>query len=60
MQLPTLLTRIVVQQESNFTGIPLDQVINERCQYDIKIKSDGVDTTKLFTGSLPTVIKRLP
>jgi ferric-dicitrate binding protein FerR (iron transport regulator) len=39
-------------QESNFTGIPLDQVIAElERQYDIKIKSDGVDTTKLFTGS---------
>jgi hypothetical protein len=35
-----------------FTGIPLDQVIAElERQYDIKIKSDGVDTTKLFTGS---------
>jgi hypothetical protein len=53
MQLPTLLTRIRHgQQESNFTGIPLDQVIAElERQYDIKIKSDGVDTTKLFTGS---------
>jgi hypothetical protein len=41
-----------MQQESNFTGIPLDQVIAElERQYDIKIKSDGVDTTKLFTGS---------
>jgi hypothetical protein len=50
-----------MQQESNFTGIPLDQVIAElERQYDIKIKSDGVDTTKLFTGSLPIVIKRLP
>jgi hypothetical protein len=39
-----------MQQESNFTGIPLDQVIAElERQYDIK--SDGVDTTKLFTGS---------
>jgi ferric-dicitrate binding protein FerR (iron transport regulator) len=39
-----------MQQES--TGIPLDQVIAElERQYDIKIKSDGVDTTKLFTGS---------
>jgi hypothetical protein len=40
-----------MQQESNFIGIPLDQVIAElERQYDIKIKSDGVDT-KLFTGS---------
>jgi hypothetical protein len=40
-----------MQQESNFTGIPLDQVIAELERHDIKIKSDGVDTTKLFTGS---------
>jgi hypothetical protein len=40
-----------MQQESNFTGIPLDQVPELERQYDIKIKSDGVDTTKLFTGS---------
>jgi hypothetical protein len=53
MQLPTLLTRIrrgcnrnLILQEF------LDQVIAElERQYDIKIKSDGVDTTKLFTGS---------
>jgi hypothetical protein len=39
-------------QESNFIEISLDQVIAElERQYDIKIKSDGVDTTKLFTGS---------
>jgi hypothetical protein len=38
-----------MQQESNFIGIPLDQVIAElERQYDIKIKSDGVDTTKLY------------
>jgi hypothetical protein len=40
-----------MQQESSFTGIPLNQVIAElERQYDIKIKVDGVDT-KLFTGS---------
>jgi ferric-dicitrate binding protein FerR (iron transport regulator) len=41
-----------MQQESSFTGIPLDQVIAElERQYDIKIKADDVDTSKLFTGS---------
>ena len=41
-----------LQQESSFTKIPLDQVIAElERQYDIKIKSEGVDTDKLFTGS---------
>jgi transmembrane sensor len=41
-----------IQQESSFNSIPLDQVIAElERQYDIKIKLEGVDTTKLFTGS---------
>lgn len=41
-----------LQQESSFNSIPLDQVIAElERQYDIKIKVEGVDTSKLFTGS---------
>jgi ferric-dicitrate binding protein FerR (iron transport regulator) len=41
-----------LQQESSFNKIPLDQVIAElERQYDIKIKVEGVDTSKLFTGS---------
>lgn len=41
-----------IQQESSFNSIPLDQVIAElERQYDIKIKIEGVDTSKLFTGS---------
>ena len=41
-----------LQQESSFTKIPLDQVIAElERQYDIKIKPQGIDTSKLFTGS---------
>ncbi|MEZ7498613.1 FecR family protein [Flavobacterium sp. Arc3] len=41
-----------MQQESSFTGIPLVQVIAElERQYNIKIKTEGVDTSKLFTGS---------
>lgn len=41
-----------LQQESSFTKIPLDQVIAElERQYDVKIKAEGVDTSKLFTGS---------
>ncbi|SDX44993.1 FecR family protein [Flavobacterium degerlachei] len=41
-----------MQQESSFDRIPLDQVIAElERQYDIKIKTEGVDTSKLFTGS---------
>ena len=41
-----------MQQESSFNSIPLDQVIAElERQYDIKIKLEGVDTSKLFTGS---------
>jgi hypothetical protein len=45
MQLPTLLTRIRRGCNRNLIiGIPLDQVIAElERQYDIKIKSDGVD-----------------
>lgn len=41
-----------MQKESSFDRIPLEQVIAElERQYDIKIKTDGVDTSKLFTGS---------
>jgi len=41
-----------MQNESSFDRIPLDQVIAElQRQYDIKIKTKGVDTSKLFTGS---------
>jgi len=41
-----------MQQESSFSQIPLNQVIAElERQYDIKIKVDGIDTSKLFTGS---------
>lgn len=41
-----------LQQESSFDKIPLNQVIAElERQYDIKIKVEGVDTSKLFTGS---------
>ncbi|HEX9152422.1 MAG TPA: FecR family protein, partial [Flavobacterium sp.] len=41
-----------IQQESSFKSIPLEQVIAElERQYDIKIKTEGVDTSKLFTGS---------
>ena len=41
-----------IQQESSFNKIPLDQVIAEfQRHYDIKIKVEGVDTSKLFTGS---------
>ncbi|SEA26775.1 FecR family protein [Flavobacterium gillisiae] len=41
-----------MQQESSFSQIPLNQVIAElERQYDIKIKVDDVDTSKLFTGS---------
>ena len=41
-----------IQQESSFNRIPLNQVIAElERQYDIKIKVEGVDTSKLFTGS---------
>ena len=41
-----------IQQESSFKKIPLDQVIAElQRHYNIKIKVEGVDTSKLFTGS---------
>ena len=41
-----------MQKETSFDRIPLDQVIAElERQYDIKIKTEGVDTSKLFTGS---------
>jgi transmembrane sensor len=41
-----------MQQESSFDRIPLNQVIAElERQYDLKIKTEGIDTSKLFTGS---------
>ena len=41
-----------MQQESSFERIPLDLVIAElERQYDIKIKTEGIDTSKLFSGS---------
>lgn len=40
-----------LQKESSFTRVPLNQVIAElERQYDIKIETQGIDTTKLFTG----------
>jgi transmembrane sensor len=47
-----------LDQESSFTSIPLDQVLAElERQYDIKINSDKVDTSKLFTGSFTNTNK---
>jgi transmembrane sensor len=41
-----------MQEESSFNRIPLEQVLAElERQYDLKIKTEGVDTSKLFTGS---------
>ena len=41
-----------LQHESYFDRVPLNQVIAElQLYYDIKIKTENVDTTKLFTGS---------
>lgn len=41
-----------MDKESSFDRIPLSQVIAElERQYDITIKVDNVDTSKLFTGS---------
>lgn len=41
-----------LQKESSFTRIPLNQVIAElERQYDLKIETQDVDTSKLFTGS---------
>lgn len=49
-----------MQQESSFNRIPLDQVIAElERQYDIKIKTEGVDTSKLFTGSFTHTNKKI-
>lgn len=49
-----------IQQESSFNSIPLDQVIAElERQYDIKIKLEGVDTSKLFTGSFTHTDKEI-
>ena len=49
-----------IQQESSFNRIPLDQVIAElERQYDIKIKVEGVDTSKLFTGSFTHTDKKI-
>ncbi|MGO4818815.1 FecR family protein [Flavobacterium sp. W22_SRS_FP1] len=49
-----------MQQESSFDRIPLDQVIAElQRQYDIKIKTEGVDTSKLFTGSFTHKDKKI-
>ena len=49
-----------LQQESSFNKIPLEQVIAElERQYDIKIKVEGVDTSKLFTGSFTHTDKKI-
>ncbi|MFV5687871.1 FecR family protein [Flavobacterium sp. ZT3R25] len=49
-----------IQQESSFKKIPLNQVISElERQYDIKIKVEGVDTSKLFTGSFTHTNKEI-
>jgi transmembrane sensor len=49
-----------MQQESSFNRIPLDQVIAElERQYDITIKTEGVDTSKLFTGSFTHTNKKI-
>ena len=49
-----------IQQESSFNSIPLDQVVAElERQYDIKIKLQGVDTSKLFTGSFTHTSKKI-
>lgn len=49
-----------IQQESSFNKIPLDQVIAElERQYDIKIRAEGVDTSKLFTGSFTHTNKEI-
>lgn len=41
-----------LQKESSFTAVPLNQVIAElERQYDLKIETKDVDTSKLFTGS---------
>ena len=49
-----------MQQESSFNKIPLDQVIAElERQYDIKIKVEGVDISKLFTGSFTHTNKEI-
>ncbi|MBG6062249.1 ferric-dicitrate binding protein FerR (iron transport regulator) [Flavobacterium sp. CG_9.1] len=49
-----------IQQESSFNKIPLDQVIAElERQYDLKIKVDGIDTSKLFTGSFTHTDKEI-
>ncbi|GEL11269.1 FecR family protein [Flavobacterium glycines] len=40
-----------LQKESSFTRVPLNQVIAElERQYDIQIETQGIDTSKLFTG----------
>jgi transmembrane sensor len=49
-----------MENESSFDRIPLDQVIAElERQYDIKIKTEGVDTSKLFTGSFTHKDKKI-
>ncbi|MDA6070386.1 FecR family protein [Flavobacterium sp. AC] len=47
-------------QESSFDKIPLTQVIAEmERQYNISIKVEAVDTTKLFTGSFTHTNKQI-
>jgi transmembrane sensor len=49
-----------MQQESSFDRIPLDQVISElERQYELKIKTEGIDTSKLFTGSFTHKDKKI-
>lgn len=49
-----------MQNESSFDRIPLDQVIAElERQYDIKVRTEGVNTSKLFTGSFTHKNKKI-
>ncbi|WP_310377654.1 FecR domain-containing protein [Flavobacterium sp.] len=49
-----------IENESSFNSIPLDQVIAElERQYNIKIKTEGVNTSKLFTGSFTNTNKEI-
>jgi len=48
------------EKESSFNRIPLNQVLDElERQYDIQIKTEGIDTQKLFTGSFTNTNQKI-
>ena len=47
-------------RESSFNRVPLEQVLAElERQYDVRIKTEGIDTQKLFSGSFTNTDQKI-